>query len=274
MIVSEGRWVQSGPARIYYELHGPPDGPPILFVPGGNETHIQYYRNVPHFALAGYRVILTSLRGHYLSPCPAAHALHRYYADDFLAILDAERIERAAIKACSLGGFGGMRFAVFHADRTHSLCLTGSTAGLDSDQNYANNEHALQQYLAILGQGRSSQPDYSAGPDALLDRYLCMLGSEDGIASIPAATLLGMHDRTAWLKPSQMRGYRVPTLFIGGDLDTFLPAGFQRHTVTLVPGGELSEFMGSGHRPFWSDPVRFNSVYDAWLRARGWAPRS
>ena len=70
MRVAESRTIPVGEAEIYYEAYGPEDGPAMLLVPGGDETHIHYYQNVPALVQAGYRVIVMNLRGHWLSPCP------------------------------------------------------------------------------------------------------------------------------------------------------------------------------------------------------------
>src|SRR5258707_8326605 len=47
-----------------WEVVGPADGPPIVFVHGAVMTRAQWRLQVDHFAAAGYRCVLVDLPGH------------------------------------------------------------------------------------------------------------------------------------------------------------------------------------------------------------------
>ena len=148
MWVAESRIVQSTKASIYYEVYG--TGPCVVMIPGGFETHICFYKNVADFVQSGYTVITTNLRGHFQSPCKAGDLSFRYHPDDIQAVLDQEGIERAALLGWSMGGFGATRLATFNAERVAALVLMGSTAGVWSEQNYANNGVDVAGYVATI----------------------------------------------------------------------------------------------------------------------------
>lgn len=269
--MTEARTVRSTGATIYYEVYG--EGPPVLIAPGAEESPMHFWQNIPALVLAGYQVIPFSLRGHYNAPCSPGFAHPRYFIDDALAILEAEGIPRAAFICESMGGFAGMPLAAKHPERVSALILMGSTAAVYSEQNYQVNVQACDQIFASLRKAHPRTAWGLAAPGGeldFLDYQVTMLSSPDGIVTIPTLLLHGMLDLDIWLTPDDLRGYAVPTLIVGGDQDTFLGEGFQRHLVTLIPGAELSDLQETGHRPFWTHPERFNQVAIEFLKKSGW----
>jgi pimeloyl-ACP methyl ester carboxylesterase len=267
MYVPESGLAPSLRASIYYEAYG--EGPCVLFVPGGYETHLAFWKNVPAFAQAGYRVITTNLRGHFQSPCAAPDLDFRHHARDIEAVLDREGVAQAALVGWSMGGFGALRLSVEQPQRVAALVLMGSTAGVYSPLNFETNRRAVDKVRGWTGID-AQRFDASTGADAFLRRQLQMLHSADGSLPGPVAMLDAMMDRAAWLEPDALAGYRTPTLIVGGDRDTLLGGGFQRHVAQLIPGAELSALQDTGHNPHWEVPDRFNTTTITWLRARGW----
>jgi pimeloyl-ACP methyl ester carboxylesterase len=270
--LAESRTVRSGEATIYYETYG--DGPTVLIAPGGEENTLHFFETVPVLVRAGYRVIVMNLRGHYQSPCPPLFCHPRYFIDDIAAILDAELIPRAAIVGESLGGFGALRFSLERPDAAAALVLMGSYAGVHSAENFKANQRACQLYLEQIKPSVPTRIDLNR-PDAaraLLNRNLTLVGSDDGLTSAPLAYLTTMNDEAWWLTPAQLRGYRTPTLLIGGDRDAFLGEGFQRRLVKQIPGATLGDFQDAGHRPYWEDPERFTRDVLTFLDKHDWRP--
>jgi pimeloyl-ACP methyl ester carboxylesterase len=267
MWVPESGLAPSTRASIYYEAYG--QGPCVLFVPGGYETHLAFWKNVPAFLGAGYRVITSNLRGHFQSPCADEHLGFDLHEDDIAAVLDHAGVQRAALVGWSMGGFGATRFALHRPERTAGLVLMGSTAGVYSDANYACNAQAVQQVRQWTGR-ESQRLAPGADADAYLRRALQMLHSADGSLPGPVAMLDRMMDRHIWLGPERMASFSVPTLVVGGDRDTLLGPGFQRHAASLIPGAELSPLQDTGHNPQWEAPEAFNRSTITWLRQQGW----
>jgi pimeloyl-ACP methyl ester carboxylesterase len=270
MWVAESRVAESTKASIYYEIYG--EGPCVVMIPGGFETHVCFYKNIPTFVQAGYTVIATNLRGHFQSPCKAGDLSFRYHPDDILAVLDQEGIGRAALIGWSMGGFGATRLAHQSPERVSALTLMGSTAGIWSDENYRNNGHAINTVMTAVGEGGPWPFDMfqEDATDKFLRRQLQMLHSDDGFVPGPIALLPMMMDKNIWLKPEELTAFNTPAYLVGGDTDNFLPAGFQRHLATILPGAELSDYQDAGHNPHWENPKRFNDTTIAWLKSKGW----
>jgi pimeloyl-ACP methyl ester carboxylesterase len=271
MRVPESGTARNGNATIYFEAYGV--GPCVVFVPGGYETHLAFYKNVSAFLQAGYRVVTTNLRGHFQSPCDPAHLGFEHHPGDIAAVLDVVGERRAALIGWSMGGFGAMRLAVSEPERVSALVLMGSTAGVYSPANYEINVKAVEKVRAFTGVD-AQRFDIRNDEDAFLRRQLQMLGSTDGSLPGPTRLLDLMLDREIWLSPEALIGYKTPTLIVGGDHDTLLGGGFQRHVATLIPGAVLSPLQATGHNPHWEKPEQFNSTTLAWLAASGWGSTS
>ena len=266
----ESRTVQSSRAEIYYEVYG--EGPAILMIPGAFDNILHWSLNIPYFVNAGYHVIAMNLRAHFMSRCHDVDSHFKHHIHDIAAVLDAQGVSRTAILASSFGGFGAIRFARAHRERTAALVLTGSTAGVYSPANYRNNRDTVAKFDPYFAMGAKPPAtfDDTSKPMAFLFRQLSQLGGQDGFLSCPFQAVKSMDDESAWLKPEEMQDYATPTLIIGGDEDKLLPPGFQRETVTTIPGARLSDWTAAGHVPFWEDPDRYNKTVSAFLEENGW----
>jgi pimeloyl-ACP methyl ester carboxylesterase len=114
-------------ATIYYQVHG--EGPPVVLAHGAGGNTLSWYQQVPYFAQR-YRVINFDHRSFGRSECDRADLDFKHFADDLLALLDAEAVERAAVVTHDMGGFSGLRLALEHPDRVSCLVLCNTTGGV------------------------------------------------------------------------------------------------------------------------------------------------
>ncbi len=270
---AESRSVKSHRASIYYEVYG--TGRALLLIPGAFDNLIHWSFNIPRFVRAGYRVIAMNLRGHFMSPCHDADTHFRHHAADIAAVLRAEDVQEVAIAASSFGGFGAIRYAIEFNSNVKALVLSGSTAGVDSDENFRNNYDAVQQFDAYFISGAKAEASFDATerPNPFLYRQIGQLGSTDGSLSCAFQAVKSMQDRAHWLTAAQLANYQTPTLLVGGNRDTLLGPGFQREVARLIPGARLSEWADSGHIPFWENPDRYNQVVIRFLLDCGYGPQ-
>ena len=107
-----------GPAQVARDG----DGPPVLSIhggPGGFDFGLAYAR---HLRDGGCELIAPSRPGYLRTPVGSS-STPEAQADLYAAILDALRIDRAAIFAVSSGGPSATHFAARHPDRTSALFL-------------------------------------------------------------------------------------------------------------------------------------------------------
>src|SRR5262245_8096981 len=111
-------------ARIVYEISG--EGPPLLLGHSLLCDTLMWELVAPELA-KHWRVININARGHGGSTAPSPFSLEDL-ADDWIAILDQERIERAVLCGLSMGGMTAMRLALAAPERVRALILLDTSA--------------------------------------------------------------------------------------------------------------------------------------------------
>ena len=105
---------------IEYKTAG--DGPAVLFVHGAGGGFDQGLDFVEPLVKRGLRVVLMSRFGYLRTPLPA-DASAAAQADAHACLLDALKIERAAVFGASAGAPSSMQFALRHPQRCTALVL-------------------------------------------------------------------------------------------------------------------------------------------------------
>jgi len=113
-------------AEIYYEVRG--EGPPLLLVEGlGYGTWM--WRGQSPALETTFRLILFDNRGVGRStPLPGPYTIAEF-ARDALAVLDAERVDRAAVLGASMGGLIAQSVAALAPERVSALVLACTLPG-------------------------------------------------------------------------------------------------------------------------------------------------
>lgn len=250
-------------ARISYEVQG--DGFPLVFVHGGDGNSLIWFQQIPYFA-SRYRTLVINLRSFLNSPCALEDYHARHFPDDLLAVLDAEGVERAAIACHSLGAWAGLPLAVRHPQRVACLAINGSPTPAYSPQNWAVLERAIGFAIELHKRRLTDLTQMGFAPDFELRRpdlaYLYFrINALNGPRDIRT-----MMDDAVKLHPRDFRGYRTPTLVMGGVHDVFLAPQSHEHVASLIPGVERHTFLNSGHSNFYEEPGNYNRVLDAFLQ--------
>jgi pimeloyl-ACP methyl ester carboxylesterase len=99
----------------------------VVFVHGAANDHSVWALQSRYFAHHGWNVVVVDLPGHGRSagePLPSVPAL----ADWLVALLDALRVERAALVGHSMGALAALHAAAGHPERVTRLALLGASA--------------------------------------------------------------------------------------------------------------------------------------------------
>jgi pimeloyl-ACP methyl ester carboxylesterase len=94
-------YVESDGARIWYATYG--SGSPVILLHGGLGHSGNWGYQVPVLVRNGYRAVLIDSRGHGRSTRDARPFLYERMASDVLAVMDALRLEKAALVGWSDG---------------------------------------------------------------------------------------------------------------------------------------------------------------------------
>lgn len=256
--------VRSGEATIHYEAHG--SGPALVFAHGAAGNCFSWWQQVPHFA-ASHRVVTLEHRCFGRSTCPPEAFHPRHFPADLLAVLDAERIDRASLVCQSMGGWTGLRTAVEQPARVRCLVLAATPGGLVTPGVLAA--------ASRIGADAASQgirgnvalaPDYPARrPDmAFLYEQINSLNS-----GFEPRLLARMFDAEGRLAPERLAGFGVPTLLLSGERDQLFAPEVLREVAERIPGAAFELLPGAGHSAYFEDPERFNGAVAGFLAQHG-----
>jgi len=248
--------VHSANAEIYYEVSG--DGPAILFAHGAGGNAASWWQQVPEFR-RDHRVIVFDHRGFGRSRCPTEHFAAVHFDTDALAILDAEKIDRAAVVCQSMGGWTGVRLAVNAPERVSALVLGNTPGAIYSD--------ALRDRMRALVP-RAGPTDLTAmtlgAPFRDSDpngAYLYTAITAFNVTPMPLAALMA-HD--AFAPSAKLKPFPVPVLMIASDLDVTFPPALLEATAQLIDA-EFTLVEGAGHSTYFEKPAEFNALVRAFL---------
>src|SRR4051812_23862934 len=116
------RFVDTGEVRLHVAEAGDAEAPPLLLVHGWPQHWWSWRKVIPPLA-ERYRVLAVDLRGWGWSDAPPGPYFKQTFADDLLAFLDAEGIDRTTILSHDWGGYASFLLAMDHPDRVERLTV-------------------------------------------------------------------------------------------------------------------------------------------------------
>jgi 3-oxoadipate enol-lactonase len=214
-------FIDVGNAQIYYEERGA--GDPVVMIHGGLLDRRMWDGQFAVFA-EKHRVIRYDARGHGLSKAGDGTFSHH---EDLKRLLDALKIEKAAIMGLSMGGYIAIDFALAYPDRVAALILAapGMTGyKFDSEvlkkNNEALNKAARDNDLKMLVE--YFQRSWTDGPARTPDQVHPDV--REKVRQMSMETLRGRNreSREIRLEPAaigRLAEIHAPTLAVVGDLD-------------------------------------------------------
>ncbi len=256
---SEGFAERDG-VRLWYATWGT-RGPWLAFAPIFQITHSQMLKATVPYLSQHFRVLTMDGRGNGRSDRPHgqdAYTFEHYY-QDFLAVLDAARVDRTAVIGISATTMTALRLAGEHPERVSHVIIAGGYAdSLIPDPKIAEK---------VRGESEKMRADWAS----YLDWFFGSLVFVEPHSTKPYedAVRYGWASsgevvdwaRNGWLNRDVRelaRKVKCPTLVIHGDGDRRVFHQKGREIAELVPGARLLTVGGGGHITAARDPVVFN----------------
>lgn len=246
---------------IAYDVWGKRDGEPLLMIQGlGTDSRgwaLQRMALGRH-----YRCYALDNRGTGQSGRPSGPYDLEQMALDAVAVLDAERVERAHVMGASMGGVIAQIVAVRNPDRVRSVVLACTAC-----RHHEWRRELLAEWAAAVGGGRGMSAlsedslHWLIGPRLrkrfgvwlnLLARLVLQSPPEPFISQIQA--ILNASDELRF----ELVKLAAPTLVITGSQDALTPIGDAEELAELIPGAELFEVRGAAHGLMVEAPNAFN----------------
>jgi len=279
-------FVQVGDARIHYREEGNPDGQTLLMIHGtysslhtwddwvaalGDEFHLVRL-DMPGFGLTGPRA-------------DGEHSLE-YLIEAVGDFCDELGLENVAVAGNSLGGGIAWRFSLDRPDLVSKLILInagGTTLLAHLAGNLTNlGTELVPRYVTprfvIRMIVRDAYGDASKVTPAVVRRYHDLLlrpGNRGAVIEIaenyqrshhddevdhvhepPIPMLPSAYDTSPVVMDEyDISGVSVPTLFMWGSEDEWLPLSFGQELAKMVPGSTFITYEGVGHIPMEEAPA-------------------
>jgi len=248
--------------KIAYSAWGRRDGTPVLMIQGLGVDRRGWALQRGAFGRR-HRCIAPDNRGTGHSDAPAGPYDLARMAEDAIAVLDAEGIERAHVVGASMGGVIAQILAVLHPDRVRSLTLACTAC-----QHHEWRRELLAEWANVVSaRGMAGLMDdgmrWLIGPRLqrrfgvfvnVLARVLVQTKPHAFVAQVDA--ILDATDELRFELPK----VKAPTLVVTGSQDTLTPLGDAEELAELITTSRLYVLRGAAHGLMAEAPNAFNDV--------------
>jgi sigma-B regulation protein RsbQ len=259
--------------RHNVQVHGRPDGPPMVFLHGFGCDQNMWRHVWPEFA-ADHRVVLFDHVGHGRSD-HSAFDPERYgsldgYASDLLAVLEALDLRDVVFVGHSVSAMIGALASVRAPERFSRLVMVGpSPRYLDDEDGYVGGFTAAD-IDGLLASLESNHLGWSAtmAPVIMGNEDRPELGGELTDAFCATDPAIALHfARITFLSDNRADLPRVTTrsLVLQCSADVIAPAPVGAYVHAHLPDSELVQLAATGHCPNLSAPAETSAAIRAFL---------
>ncbi|MFQ5401016.1 MAG: alpha/beta fold hydrolase [Anaerolineae bacterium] len=251
--------------RIYYESYG--EGEVVVLCHGLGGNHAIWYQQVPVLAQS-YRVVTWDQRGFGRSSNKTGQAGPATATRDLKALLDCLGVDQAHLVGQSMGGWAVAGFALAYPERTRSLILANTVAGIFTP--------AIKKAFDAFARALAAAPPphklpfghHPAIGQQLTRQNLAQAFLYKQIGSTaepPPANMPALLQKTAYPLEAVKR-LDIPTLFVVGAHDPIFGPEMIREAASLLPNARVIEIPDTGHSPYFEAPQQWNEAVLAFLR--------
>lgn len=224
-----GKYVQTSDAKLYYEVYG--IGKPMVVLHGGGlGSTYEMHRFIDSLS-KNYQVIAVSTRGHGRSELGSEPASITQKANDVLAVVDAENLEKVIILGFSDGAYSGYSFASSYPSRIDKLIAIGAgeeTPGL----------RKISMDLPKL---------YDLDP-AFRDQQLAIMPEPNRLKEI-GDRMAAFYNEASFSK-DLLSKIQCHVLVLSGERDRNAPLSTVINAYQMIPHSQLSIIPNAGHVVF------------------------
>ena len=234
-------------AALYYEVHGPADGQPVLLLHGGLATAEWWVNLAPVLVAAGYRVVAMDSRGHGRSAWGDASIIYAQLAADVIGLLDHLGTVKTDVVGWGDGAIIALEVAIHYPERLDRVVAYAAVITPEGVQFVPSDQ--IPPFERVIADYRRLSPEP--------ERF------EELGAVLAALTTVGPNYSEA-----ELQSIGVPVLILDGEADEFVTPDQPVRMVELIPGAELVLIPGTGHFAPFAKPAVFNQIVLEYLAGR------
>jgi pimeloyl-ACP methyl ester carboxylesterase len=224
-----------------------PAKPTIVFVHGAGLDHSVFGLQSRYFGYHGRNVLALDLPAHGRSAGPPV-ATVREMADWVMRLLDAAKLDKAAVVGHSMGSLIALECAARHPGRVERIALLGTAYPMKVSEPFlqAAKENRQDAYDMETIWGHSAQAALGANPNPGMWMYGEALARLGRLApGVLHNDLLACHGYTGG--EAAAAKLQCPVLFVLGRRDQMTPAKAGAAFARTVPNARLVQLEASGH---------------------------
>lgn len=234
-----GHYVQSGDAKIYYEVYG--KGQPIVLLHGGIVGSIDEMHQFIDSFSKSYQVIAVSTRGHGKSEIGKGPMTYEQKANDIINVINAVTKDSVILLGFSDGAYTGYKVASMYPARIKKLIAIGAGEQIPGLRKVVfDATDAMKDDNTFWKQKRALMPE----PQRLPEFWQMM---ETFYNSMTASKELFM-------------SIKCPVLLLSGDRDMNAPLATVIAAYQMIPNSQLSIIPNAPHPVFM---VNFPAVWES-----------
>ena len=252
----ETRYAKKGETSIAYQVVG--EGPLDIVFVNGLVSHMALFwsdaaANAMFRRLTSFsRLILFDKPGTGLSDPVAGPPSLEQRLEDVRVVMDAVRLERAAIIGYSEGGFPALLFAATYPERCQALVLLETAAKWDSAPDYLPESRAAldrmwELLLAAVEQwGEGKVMGLWAPSATTVPGFSQTAGSAERLCASPGMARAVLHASKLMDARAALPQISVPTLVVHNER-SLIPVELGRYLAAEIDGARLAVFPGENH---------------------------
>jgi pimeloyl-ACP methyl ester carboxylesterase len=238
---------------------------PVVLCHGLGGNHASWWQQLGPLVDAGFTAVTWDQRGFGNSTRRTGVAGPEPAVGDLVALVDHLGLGAVHVVGQSMGGWVAMGVALHSEVDLVSLTLTDTLAGVYTDDVLAalsQSSGARPQLSADeLGQHPALGPRFRAEQPERAALYQLLSGFGDKPPEDEMMTALA----TMRVDPTDVAALSVPVHLLVGEDDHLCPPEAMAVMAGIIPDAELTVIPGSGHSPYFEDPVAFNRAVIGFL---------
>lgn len=219
---------------------------------------------------AGWRLLAPDFRGFGTQGAGDAEVTSLDdYARDVFAMLDARKIERAAVGGVSMGGYVALAMLRQAPERVRALVLANTRIDADPPEARASRQKMLDLLAAEGSEGVAREMPQLLGAATERERPQLKARLRAAIAEAPAMSIAAAV-RAMMARPDSTpmaAAYRRPVLIVSADEDALTPPPLQQAILAVMPQAWLEVIRGAGHLASLEKPAEFNAILQRFLHS-------
>ncbi|MBL7767687.1 MAG: alpha/beta hydrolase [Flavipsychrobacter sp.] len=228
-----GKYLRVDDATLYYEVYG--TGRPLLLLHGDTFGYISEFEQYIPILAKEFKVIIPAMRGHGKSEIGTKKYSYKLFAEDVLAILHKESIDKVAVMGFSAGATTAYYLAAHYPESIKKAVVL---AGAIDTSCYRPG--------VIEDLKNKTGDDYEKMlPELVLERKKLMPKPNSYNELIQKL-------KDAWLQPVyveevKLKEVKCPVLIVGGDRDEYMAVESFVRIQQLIPASQLAILPNCNH---------------------------